>query len=233
MLSPDESSALLLSIQVALAAVAITAIPGVLLGLMLARWSFPGKALLDAVVHLPLVLPPVVVGYLLLLLLGSNGVLGKWLHETLGLRIAFTFWAAVLASGVVGFPLLVRAVRLGVELVDRRLEQAARTLGAGPMRVMMTVTVPLALPGILTGAVLMFARSLGEFGATITFAGNIEDRTRTIPLALYNFVQMDGRETAAMRLAVLSIALSLAALLLSEILARRVSRRLGDADARG
>jgi molybdate transport system permease protein len=228
-LSAEEISALRLSVTVALWALIFSAIPGVFCGWLLARKQFWGKAMLDAVVHLPLVLPPVVTGYLLLLLLGRNGTLGAWLHDAFGLHIAFTRWAAALAAAVMGFPLMVRAVRLGVELVDRRLEQAARTLGASPWRVLLTVTLPLALPGILTGFVLAFARSLGEFGATITFAGNIAGETRTLPLALFTFTQIPGGEAPAVRLVVISVLLSLLALLFSEILARRVSRRLGHA----
>lgn len=229
LLSAEEVSALRLSVTVALWALLFSAVPGVFCGWLLARRRFWGKSLLDAVVHLPLVLPPVVTGYVLLLALGRNGAVGAWLHEAFGVHIAFTRWAAALAAAVMGFPLMVRSVRLGVELVDQRLEQAARTLGAGPWRVLFTVTLPLAMPGILTGFVLAFARSLGEFGATITFAGNIAGETRTLPLALFTFTQMPGGEGPAMRLVVISVLLSLAALLFSEILARRISSRLGHA----
>jgi len=227
LLSPEEWSALRLSAIVAVGAVLVSAVPGVALAWLLARREFPGKSLLDAIIHLPLVLPPVVIGYLLLLLLGRRGVIGAWLHDTLGVDIAFTRTAAILAAAVMGFPLLVRAVRLGVELVDRRLEDAARTLGAGPWRVLFAVTLPLALPGLLTGFVLAFARALGEFGATLTFAGNMDGQTRTVPLALYTFTQTPDGTVPAIRLAVISVALSLVALLISEVLARRVSRRLG------
>jgi molybdate transport system permease protein len=222
-----EWTALRLSVIVAIGAVAVSAVPGVLLGWLLARRDFRGKAVLDAVVHLPLVLPPVVIGYLLLLTLGRNGALGGWLHDAFGLDVAFTRGAAVLASAVMGFPLLVRAARLGIELVDRRVEDAARTLGASPRRVLLSVTLPLAMPGILTGLVLAFARSLGEFGATITFAGNIEGASRTLPLALFTFTQTPGGDAPALRLVIISVALSFVALLASEVLARRVSRRLG------
>jgi len=226
-ISPAELSALRLSVSVALWALGLSLVPGVLFGWLLARRDFRGKSLVDAVLHLPLVVPPVVTGYVLLRLLGTRGLLGRWLADTFDVHIAFTWRAAVIAAAVMGFPLLVRAVRLGVELVDRRLEQAAATLGAAPWRVLATVTLPLAMPGILTGAVLAFARSLGEFGATITFAGNLPGETRTLPLAVYGFLQQPGGDAAAMRLVVISVALSLAALLVSETLARRVSYRLG------
>jgi molybdate transport system permease protein len=217
-----EWSALRLSAIVATWALAVSAGPGIAIGWLLARKRFPGKALLDAVVHVPLVLPPVVTGYVLL-------VVGVRLGEALGVQVAFTTTAAVIAAAVMGFPLLVRAVRLGIELVDRRLEDGARTLGAGPGRVLLTITLPLALPGIVTGFVLAFARSLGEFGATITFAGNVPDETRTLPLALYTLTQTPGPDAQgpALRLVLIALALSLAALLVSEVLARRVSRQLG------
>ncbi|MBT8484866.1 MAG: molybdate ABC transporter permease subunit [Phycisphaerales bacterium] len=225
MLGEAEWAAVRLSAVVAAWALLISAPPGIALGWLLARKRFWGKSLLDAVVHLPLVLPPVVTGYVLLMLLGRQGI-GEWLEEV-GIPIAFTQRAAVLAAAVMGFPLLVRAVRLGIELVDRRVEDAAATLGASPWRVFLTVTTPLALPGILTGCVLAFARSLGEFGATITFASNIAGETRTLPLAIFSFSQVPGGDAAAIRLVVISVVLSLAALLVSEVLARRVSSRLG------
>ncbi len=226
-LTSEEWSALQLSATVATWAVLGSAIPGVFLGWVLARGRFWGKSLLDALVHLPLVLPPVVVGYLLLVLLGRSGGLGGWLYDTFQLQLAFTRTAAVVASAVMGFPLMVRAVRLGIELVDRRLEQAARTLGAGRMRILFSITLPLALPGILTGFVLAFARSLGEFGATITFAGNIRGQTQTLPLAIFTYTTQPGGDAPLLRLVLISIGLSLIALLVSEILARRVSARLG------
>lgn len=224
-ISPAEASALALSLKVAFGCALVTAIPGVFVGWLLARRRFPGKTVVDALVHLPLVLPPVVTGYLLLLLFGRRG----WLGETLGLEVAFTWKAAVLASAVVGFPLMVRAVRLSVELVDARCEEAAATLGASPWRVWLTVTLPLALPGVLTGLVLSFARSLGEFGATIVFAGNIAGETRTLPLALYTYAQVPGGDAPALRLMGIALALSFAALLASEWLARRMRRALGEA----
>jgi molybdate transport system permease protein len=228
-LTSGEWQALWLSLRVALLCVVLSLLPGVALGWVLARLRFPGKALLDALLHLPLVLPPVVVGYVLLVVLGRYGWLGSWLHDALGLRIAFTWWAAVLASAIVGFPLLVRSVRLGIELVDTRVEDAARTLGASRWRVFRTVTLLLAMPGVLTGAVLAFARSLGEFGATITFAGNIPGQTRTIPLAIYTAVQSPDGTGSALRLVIISIVLSLAALIISEMLTTRIARRLGGA----
>ncbi len=223
-LTPEEWSAVILSVKVALWCVLVTTLPGVAIGWVLARKRFWGLIMVDAVVHLPLVLPPVVVGYVLLVALGRRGVVGRFIYETLGLEVAFTWRAAVIASAIMGFPLMVRAVRLGMELVDRRLEQAARTLGASPGRVVVTITLPLAMPGILTGMVLSFARSLGEFGATITFAGNIAGDTRTLPLAVFTYTQVPGGEGPAMRLVVLSVLLSLAALIVSELLARRVKR---------
>ena len=226
-----EWAALGLSAQVALTSVALMAVPGVLMGWLLARKRFWGKTALDAFVHLPLVLPPVVTGYLLLLVFGRRGVLGEWLYETFGIEIAFSWRAAALAAAVMSFPLMVRSVRLAIELVDRRYEEAAATLGASPLRVWLTVTVPLAAPGVLTGLVLAFARSLGEFGATVTFAGIIEGEMRTIPLAIYNFTQMPDGEEAALRLVIISVVLSVAALMGSEILARRARRILGTDDA--
>ncbi len=217
-----EVSAVLLSLKVAFVCAAVSAIPGIAMGWLLARRQFWGRSLLDGFVHLPLVLPPVVVGYLLLIVLGRNRLLGRWLHEQMGIDIAFTWWAAVLASAIMGFPLLVRAVRLAVELVDPELEQTATTLGASPLRVFFTITLPLSLPGVLTGLLLSFARSLGEFGATITFAGNIAGETRTLPLALFTLTQMDGGESATLRLIALSVGISFAALLASDVLARRM-----------
>ncbi len=222
----EEWRVVLLSLRVACWCAGLSLVPGVLVGYLLARRRFPGKMLVDALVHLPLVLPPVVTGYLLLLVLGRGGWLGAWLHQRLGVDIAFTRFAAVLASAVIGFPLLVRAVRLSVTLVDRRLEQAAATLGASRLDVFLTVTLPLILPGIITGTLLTFARSLGEFGATMTFAGNTPD-TRTLPLAVFTQMQTIAGDASAARLVLLSILLSLGALLVSEILARRASRRLG------
>ena len=193
---------------------------------VLARLRFPGKVLLDGLVYLPLVLPPVVTGYTLLVLMGKNGPLGSLLQKTIGLSFSFNWKGAALASAVMAFPLLVRAVRLSIEAVDQGLEAAARTLGAGPLRVFFTVTLPLILPGVLAGVILCFARSIGEFGATITFVSNIPGQTRTLPLALYTLTQVPGGEAAALRLCIISVLLSLLALVGSEIMARRLNQRL-------
>jgi molybdate transport system permease protein len=225
--NPAEIAALLLSIKVALWCTVATCIPGVFVGWLLARKTFAGKSLLDSLIHLPLVLPPVVPGYLLLMLLGNQGLIGKWLHQTLGITIAFTWVGAVIASAVMAFPLMVRAVRLAIVQVDSGLEAAARTLGANPLRVFLTVTLPLSIPGILTGLILAFSRSLGEFGATITFVGNIEGETRTLPLAIYTYTQVPGGDLQALRLVILSVTLALAALIASELLERRAVRLLG------
>jgi molybdate transport system permease protein len=226
-LTSAEVQTLLLSLRVASVCVACTLVPGILVGWLLARKHFPGRSLLDAIVHVPLVLPPVVVGYVLLVTLGKQGILGGVVNDVFGMPLAFTWRAAVIASAVMGFPLLVRAVRLSVELVDARLEDAARTLGAPPLRVFRTITLPLALPGILTGAVLAFARSLGEFGATIIFAGNIAGETRTLPLSIFTLVQSPGGDAPAARLVALSLAISLLALAASEALAKRIHRKIG------
>ena len=225
--SPEEIQAILLSVKVALWCTVVGLPPAVVLGWLLARKSFPGKSVVDGVVHLPLVMPPVATGYLLLVLLGTEGFLGRWLHEALGIKIAFTWQAAVLASAVVSFPLAVRAVRIAMEMADPRLEQAAKTLGAGPLRTFFLVTLPLALPGIISGGILAFARSLGEFGATIMFAGNIASETRTLPLAVYSYTQQRGGEGPALRLVIISVLVSFAALAASELLARRARARMG------
>jgi molybdate transport system permease protein len=222
-----EWSAIWLSLRVATWCVALAAGPGIAIGWLLARKQFIGKPIIDALVHLPLVIPPVAVGFILLLLLGRRGLIGNWLHEAFGIDIAFTMSAAVIASAVMGFPLLVRSVRLGIELVDRRIEVAAATLGASPARVFFTVTLPLALPGVVSGLVLSFARSLGEFGATITFAGNIVGRTQTLPSAIYNYTQVPGGDGPAMRLAAVSLVICFLALLVSEWMSRRLARRMG------
>ena len=223
MLEPEELQVLGLSLRVALACVALTLPPATALGWLLARRDFRGKLLVDGLCHLPLVLPPVVTGYLLLLLFGRRGFFGPLL-EAAGVRLAFDWKGAALASAVVGFPLALRAVRLAIENVEPRLEGVARTLGAGPLRVFFTVTLRLAAPGLWVGALLAFARSLGEFGATITFAANIAGQTRTIPSAIYTYLNQPGGEGRAMRLVWISIAVSLAALLASEWAARRARR---------
>ncbi len=227
-LTPVEIEALSLSMRVAFWSTLWSLPAGIAMAWLLARTDFPGKALVDVAVHLPLVVPPVVVGYVLLVLLGRRGAIGGWLYDDFGITIAFTWKGAAVASAVMAFPLVVRAIRLSIEAVDRRLEAAARTLGAGPVRVFFTVTLPLTAPGILVGAILGFARSLGEFGATITFVSNIPGQTRTLPIALYTLVQAPGGEEAALRLVALSVALAFAALLASELLARRLRARIAE-----
>lgn len=230
-MSAEEWGILSLSLKVALWSVALSLPPALWLAHLLARRNFPGKSLLDAVVHLPLVLPPVVIGYFLLLLLGRRGPLGEWLEQWFGIVIAFKWSGAAVACAVMGFPLMVRAMRLSIEAIDPRLEAAAQTLGAGRIGVFLAITLPLALPGILTGALLSFARSLGEFGATITFVSNIPGETQTLPLAIYALTQVPGGDAAAMRLCVISVLLSLAALLLSEMMVRRATQRMLGKDA--
>lgn len=230
MFTPLEAEALRLSLVVSCWAV-IGGLPiAVLFAWILARRRFPGRALLDGIVHLPLVLPPVVVGYGLLVLFGRRGVIGAWLHDALGITFAFNWKGAALASAVMALPLMVRAVRLSLEAVDRGLEAAAATLGASRPAIFLAITLPLAAPGLLTGALLGFARSLGEFGATVTFVSSIPGQTRTLPIAIYGLTQVPGGETAAGRLCLIAVLLSLAALLASELLARRLSRRLEGRD---
>lgn len=224
---PQELDALALSLRVALVAVAFSLPPAIAVAWVLARRDFPGKALFDGLVHLPLVLPPVVVGYLLLLAFGVRGPLGAFLDENFGLRLVFTSAGASLATAVMVFPLMVRAIRLSVEALDPGLDEAARTLGAGPIDRFLTISLPLMLPGVLAGAMVAFAASLGEFGAVITFAANVPGETQTLPLAIYSAVQRPDGEATAARLAALSVSLALAGLLLSEYLARRVKRMLG------
>lgn len=225
-LTPAEWAACRLSLEVSLRAVLLASVPAIAVGWLLARRRFVGYALVDALVHLPLVLPPVVTGYLLLLALGRGSPFGRWIEASFGWHLAFSRTAAVIAAAVVAFPLFVRSVRLAIELVDPGLEDAARTLGAGPVRVFSTITLPLALPGLVTGAILAFARSLGEFGATIIFAGNIPGQTQTIPLAVFSALQVPGAEGEAtsLRLVLVAIALSLGALVVSEGVARRWRR---------
>lgn len=225
-LGPDALAALRLSLLVATTATAGSLVPGLAVAYLLARGRFPGRAILDTAVHLPLVLPPVVTGYLLLLGFGRRGPIGAWLHDALGITLAFRWTGAALACAVMGFPLMVRAIRLSIESVDRRLEEAAGTLGAGPGAVFALVTLPLVLPGIIAGLILCFARAMGEFGATITFVANIPGETQTLPSAIYTFTQVPGGEADALKLTLVSVAVSTAALALSEALAFRVSRRL-------
>ena len=222
MFTPEELDAIRLSLKVATWATLVTLPLGVLTALALARGRFFGKTLLDAVVHLPLVMPPVVTGYLLLLALGRRGPAGAWLEDTFGIVFAFNWTGAALACAVMGFPLMVRAMRLSIEAVDPGLERAAATLGANRAWVFLTVTLPLALPGVIAGAVLCFAKALGEFGATITFVSNIPGVTQTLPTAIYTYTQVPGGDEPALRLTLVSIGISLVALVVSEWLARRV-----------
>lgn len=230
-LSPAEWEALTLSLRVALWSVAGSLPAAIATAWVLARYDFPGKMLLNAAIHLPLVLPPVVTGYVLLLLLGTKGPVGAWLEETFGLVFAFRWTGAAVAAAVMGFPLMVRAIRLSMDSIDQRLEAAASTLGASPFMVFLTITLPLVLPGILAGIVLSFAKGLGEFGATITFVSNIPGETRTLPLAIHTLLQIPGGEDGALRLTMIAIAISIGALLLSEILARRAGKRIRGHDA--
>lgn len=225
-LGPDEIDAILLSLRVALLSVAFSLPFAIGIALLLARADFRGKTLIDALVHLPLVLPPVVVGYFLLILMGVNGPIGGFLKEQFGIVFAFRWTGAALAAAVMGFPLMVRAIRLSLESVDRGLEAAAATLGAGPSGVFFSVTLPLIMPGVVTGALLSFARSLGEFGATITFVSNIPGETRTLPIAIYSFTQVPGGDAQALRLSIIAVVLSLGVLFVSEMLVRRASRRM-------
>ena len=228
-LSDPEWQAVFLSLKVSSVAVLFSLPFGIMMAWILARCRFPGKTLLDSLIHLPLVLPPVVVGYLLLIALGRRGFIGEWLYDWFGFTLAFSWRGAVLASAVMAFPLMVRAIRLALEAVDTKLEQAARTLGAGRWRVFFTITLPLTLPGIIVGTVLAFARSLGEFGATITFVSNIPGETRTIPSAMFTLIETPGAEGTAARLCVVAIALALLSLVASELLARWGRKRLGAA----
>ncbi|MDF7823741.1 molybdate ABC transporter permease subunit [Pontiellaceae bacterium B12227] len=225
-LSTTEWLAIGLSLKVAVWVSLLTAIPAVLLGWLLARREFRGKIIVESLVHAPLVMPPVVTGYLLLVLLGRHGVIGQWLESWFGIRLVFTWQGAVLAAAIVALPLAVRSVRLAISLVDQRLEEAAQTLGYRPSRIFLKVTLPLAWPGILGGILLAFSRSLGEFGATITFAGNVEGSTQTLPLAIYSALQVPGEEAVAMRLVGASLLLCFLSLLISELLTRKAKRKM-------
>lgn len=225
-LTPDEWNAVRLSIKVATVAMLASLPPGILIALVLARGEFWGKTLLNGLVHLPLILPPVVTGYLLLLTFGKRGRAGAFLAEHFGIVFSFRWTGAALACGVMGFPLMVRAIRLSIEAVDRRIEAAAGTLGANPLWVFATITLPLILPGLIAGAILSFAKAMGEFGATITFVSNIPNETQTLPSAIYTFTQVPGGDEGALRLTLISIVISMAALVASEVLARRVGRRM-------
>ena len=223
--TPDELTAIRLSLWVAFWAMLGSLPIGVAIALLLSRGHFWGKSLLNVVVHLPLIMPPVVTGYLLLLLFGRKGPIGEFLADRLGIVFAFRWTGAALACAVMGFPLLVRSIRLSIDAVDRRLEDAAGTLGANALWIFLTITLPLILPGILAGMILSFARALGEFGATITFVSNIPGETQTIPTAIYMLLQEPGGDLAALRLTLVSIAISLAALIAAEPLMARAARR--------
>ncbi|MEM1431242.1 MAG: molybdate ABC transporter permease subunit [Pseudomonadota bacterium] len=223
-LGPDEWRAVRLSLRVSAVATLASLPLGIFVAYALARWTFWGKQLLNGLVHLPLVLPPVVTGYLLLLAFGPQGPAGQALGA-LGLSVAFRWTGAALAAAVMAFPLMVRAIRLSIEAVDPKLEQAAATLGASRVWVFLTITLPLILPGVLAGTILAFAKAMGEFGATITFVSNIPGQTQTVPSAIYAFLQVPGGEAAALRLVVVSIVIAMGALLASEILARRIGNR--------
>lgn len=225
-LTPDEWTAVQLSIKVASWAMVASLPPGILIALLLARGKFWGKSILNGIVHLPLILPPVVTGYLLLLSFGRRGPVGAFLAENFGIVFSFRWTGAALACGIMGFPLMVRAIRLSIEAVDRKLEAAAGTLGANPLWVFGTITLPLILPGIIAGMVLSFAKAMGEFGATITFVSNIPGETQTLPSAIYTFTQVPGGEAGALRLTLISIVIAMIALVASEVLARRVGRRM-------
>ena len=225
-LSPEDWMAVELSLRVALWATAVSLPFGILIALVLARGRFWGKGLLDTIVHLPLIMPPVVTGYLLLILFGRRGPIGEFLEQTFGIVFAFRWTGAALACGVMGFPLMVRAIRLSIESVDRRLEAAAGTLGASPLWVFATVTLPLILPGIIAGMILSFAKAMGEFGATITFVANIPGETQTLPSAIYTCTQVPGGDASALRLTAISIVISMLALVVSELLARRIGQKI-------
>ncbi|MDD9718066.1 molybdate ABC transporter permease subunit [Dinoroseobacter sp. PD6] len=225
-LGPEAWAAVALSLQVSFWATLLSLPLGVFVAYALSRWNFPGRQLLNGLVHLPLILPPVVTGYLLLLTFGRRGPVGSFLEDTFGLVLAFRWTGAALAAAVMAFPLMVRAIRLAIDAVDPKLEQAAATLGAPRAWVFATITLPLILPGILVGAILAFAKAMGEFGATITFVSNIPGQTQTVPSAIYAFLQVPGEESIALRLVLVSVAIAMAALLLSEVVSRAVARRI-------
>lgn len=216
-----EIQAIILSLKVAVYCSVISLPLALILGYKMARYSFIGKPIIEGLIHLPLVMPPVTTGYLLLLLLGSNSLFGQWLYQTFGIKLAFSFSAAVIASIFVSFPLIVRSIRTSMEMVDPGLEDASRILGASKLKTFFKVTIPLAAPGIISGTILAFARSLGEFGATITFAGNIVGETQTLPLAIYAYMQVPGQEGTTMRLVLVSVVISFIAMALSEWLIKR------------
>lgn len=225
--SQSELAILWLSVKVAAICVLVILIPGIAVSWLLAKKNFIGKTSLDSLIHLPLVLPPVVPGFLLLLVFGNQGIIGKYLNTHFGFSFAFTWMGAVVASAVMSFPLMVRSTRLAISQVDQGLEVAAQSLGANPFKVFFTITLPLAMPGVITGLILAFSRSLGEFGATITFVGNIENETRTLPLAIYSYTQTPNGDLPAMRLVILSMILALGALMLSDYLERKANKKNG------
>lgn len=225
-LGPEEWSAVALSLQVSFWATLFSLPLGIFVAYALARWTFPGKQLLNGLVHLPLILPPVVTGYILLLTFGTRGPVGSLLADW-GIVLAFRWTGAAVAAAVMAFPLMVRAIRLSIEAIDPKLEQASATLGASPVWVFLTVTLPMALPGIVAGTILAFAKAMGEFGATITFVSNIPGQTRTIPSAIYAFLQVPGGEGAAMTLVIVSVVVAMGALILSEVIGRHVAARVG------
>ena len=225
-LSPAEWQAVSLSLRVAFWATVLSLPIGIFTAYALARWSFVGKQVLNGIVHLPLVLPPVVTGYLLLLTFGRRGPVGEFLEQTFGIIVAFRWTGAVLAAAIMAFPLMVRAIRLSIEAVDPKLEEAASTLGASRVWVFMTVTLPLILPGILAGSILAFAKAMGEFGATITFVSNIPGQTQTLPSAIYAFLQVPGGEASALRLVIIAVVIAMGALLLSEVVSKRIAARV-------
>lgn len=228
-LGPDAWAAVALSLRVSIWATLCSLPLGIFVAYALARWRFPGRQILNGLVHLPLILPPVVTGYLLLLTFGRRGPVGAFLESSFGIVLAFRWTGAALAAAIMAFPLMVRAIRLAIEAVDPRLEQAAGTLGASPLVVFVTVTLPLILPGVLTGTILAFAKAMGEFGATITFVSNIPGETQTVPSAIYAFLQVPGGEETAFRLVMVSVVLAMGALLLSEMVSRAVARRISGA----
>lgn len=225
-LSQVEIDALCLSLQVSLLSLVIILPPAITIAYVLARYEFPGKKLLNGIVYLPLVLPPVVTGYLLLMTMGRTGPVGSWLEATFGIVVAFRWTGAAIAAAIMAFPLAVGAIRLSFEAVDRRIEDAANTLGADRIWIFLSITLPLAIPGIITGSILSFARALGEFGATITFVSNIRGETQTLPLAIYALTQVPGKDIATLRLLVISALLSLTAVIAAEVLSRRAKQRL-------
>ncbi len=225
-LTPIEIEAISLSLRVSVISTLFSLPIAIAMAWLLARRQFWGKTLVDSLVHLPLVLPPVAVGYLLLVGLGRNGVVGGWLYSTFGVSLAFTWVGAAIAASVMSFPLMVRSIRLSIEAIDPKLERASRTLGAGRVQTFRSITLPLMTPGLIAGVVLGFARALGEFGATITFVGNIRGVTQTLPTALYTAHQTPGGEAAAMRLAIIAIVIAISALVASELLAKRVRQRI-------